>query len=104
MKKFLLLMAAGLACLTAGATKIYVCGTKITGTTSFTAGGGTVSYDNSTRVLTISNVTYTKGGSSNNGVSVDEVDGALTINFTGTNSMTISGADVTVLYGILLEQ
>ena len=80
--------------ITASATKIYVCGTKITGSTTFSTSGGMVSYNNNTRVLIINNVSYTKGGSSNNGVSVDDVDGPLTIKFMGTNSMTISGADV----------
>ena len=75
------------------ATKIYVCGTKITGTTSFSAGGGTVSYDDDTRLLTITNVNYTKSGSSNNGISVDEVSGSLYIVFYGDNSFTIADAD-----------
>ena len=94
-KKLSLLIVAAMVSVAATAgTKIYVCGTKITGTTSFSYGNGTVNYDNTTRVLTLNNITYTKSGSSNNGISVDEVDGALTINFTGTNSMTISDADV----------
>ncbi len=85
MKKILLLMmAVAMVAVSASATKIYVCGTKITGTTSFSAAGGTVSYNNSSRTLTISNVNYTKTGSSNNGISVDEVDGPLTINLTST--------------------
>ena len=77
-------MLAVVAMTVSAATKIYVCGTKITGTTSFSAAGGTVSYNNSSRTLTISNVNYTKTGSSNNGISVDEVDGPLTINLTST--------------------
>ncbi|MBO4722645.1 MAG: leucine-rich repeat domain-containing protein, partial [Muribaculaceae bacterium] len=95
MKKVLLLMmaVATLALSSSAATKIYVCGTKITGTTSFNAGGGTVSYDNSTRTLTLYNVDYSKSGSSNNGISVDEVDGDLTINLNGTVKFTISDAD-----------
>lgn len=83
-KVLLLLMTIAMVAMSASATKIYVCGTKITGTTSFSAAGGTVSYNNSSRTLTISNVNYTKTGSSNNGISVDEVDGPLTINLTST--------------------
>ena len=75
------------------ATKIYVCGTKITGTTNFSAGGGTVSYNNNTRELTINNVDYTKSGSSNNGISVDEMDGDLNIYLKGTVKFTIGDAD-----------
>ena len=77
----------------ARATKIYVCGTKITGTTSFSTSGGTVSYDESSRTLNISNVDYTKTGSSNNGISVDEVSGTLTINLVGTVKFDIKDAD-----------
>ena len=87
-------MAVAMVSMSASAaTKIYVCGTKITGSTSFSAGGGTVSFDNSSRILTISNVSYTKTGSSNNGISVDEVSGTLTINMTGTVSFDIGNAD-----------
>ena len=94
MKKILLLMMAiAIVTLSGGATKIYVCGTKITGTTSFSAAGGTVSYDDNTRVLTITNVNYTKSGSSNNGISVDELSGDLTINLYGTVKFTIADAD-----------
>ena len=96
MKKKLLLifvMAMVTLAVTAG-TKIYVCGTKITGTTSMTYGGGSFSWNNNTRLLTINNITYTKSGSSNNGISIDEVDGPITISFTGTNSFTIESADV----------
>ena len=94
MKKILLLMMAiAMVAMSASATKIYVCGTKITGTTSFQAGGGTVSYNNNTRELTINNVDYTKSGSSNNGISVDEVDGDLTIYLKGTVKFTIGDAD-----------
>ncbi|MBR5118823.1 MAG: leucine-rich repeat domain-containing protein [Muribaculaceae bacterium] len=95
MKKILLLlMAIAMVAMSSSAsTKIYVCGTKITGTTSFQAGGGTVSYNNNTRELTINNVDYTKSGSSNNGISVDEVDGDLTIYLKGTVKFTIGDAD-----------
>ena len=93
MKKILFLMIAAMMVLSSSATKIYVCGQKITGTTSFSAAGGTVSYDNSTRTLNITNVDYTKTGSSNNGISVDEVSGNLTINLYGTVRFTIGDAD-----------
>ena len=94
MKKIiLLLLVVAMVAMSASATKIYVCGQKITGTTSFSAAGGTVSYDNSTRTLNITNVDYTKTGSSNNGISVDEVSGNLTINLYGTVRFTIGDAD-----------
>jgi Leucine-rich repeat (LRR) protein len=94
MKKGLLsLIAIATVALSSNATKIYVCGVKITESTSFSAGGGTVSYDNSTRTLNISNVNYEKSGSSNNGISVDEVSGNLTINMYGNVKFTISDAD-----------
>ena len=97
MKKYLLLMMAiATVALSSSATKIYVCGTKITGTTSFSAGGGTVSYDADSKKLTITNVDYTKNGSSNNGISVDEVDagyGYLSIELNGTVKFTIGDAD-----------
>ena len=94
MKKIiLLLLVVAMVAMSASATKIYVCGQKITGTTSFSAAGGTVSYDNSTRTLNITNVDYTKTGSSNNGISVDEVSGNLTINLNGTVRFTIGDAD-----------
>ncbi len=86
-------MTVATVAISASATKIYVCGTKITGTTSFSAGNGTVSYNDNTRTLTISNVNYTKTGSSNNGISVDEVSGPLTINMTGSVSFDIGNAD-----------
>ena len=85
-------MAIAMVAMSASATKIYVCGTKITGTTSFSAAGGTVSYNNSSRTLTISNVDYVKSGGSNNGISVDEVDGPLTI-YMVTTSFDIKDAD-----------
>ncbi len=94
MKKILLfLMAIAMVTLSSSATKIYVCGTKITGTTSFSAGGGTVNYNASSNTLTISNVDYTKTGSSNNGISVDEVSGPLTINLVGNVKFDIGDAD-----------
>lgn len=94
MKKILLLMmAVAMVAVSASATKIYVCGTKITGSTSFSAGGGTVSYSASSNTLTISNVDYTKSGSSNNGISVDEVSSDLTIDLNGTVKFTIGDAD-----------
>ena len=94
MKKILLLlMAIAIVTLSASATKIYVCGTKITGSTSFSAGGGTVNYNAISNTLTISNVDYTKSGSSNNGISVDEVSSDLTINLNGTVKFTIGDAD-----------
>lgn len=94
MKKVsLLLMAVATIAMSASATKIYVCGTKITGTTSFNTSGGTVSYNDNTRTLNITDVDYTKSGSSNNGISVDEVSGNLTINLYGTVKFTINDAD-----------
>ncbi len=92
-RTLLLMMAIAMAAMSASATKIYVCGTKITGSTSFSAGGGTVSYDDNTCTLTITNVSYTKTGSSNNGISVDEVSGILTINLNGTVKFDIQDAD-----------
>ena len=86
-------MAIATVAMPLSATKIYVCGTKITGNTTFSAGGGTVSYNDNTRTLNINNVSYTKTGSSNNGISVDEVSGALTINMTGTVYFDIGNAD-----------
>ena len=99
MKKFLLLMiAVAVVALYSSATKIYVCGTKITGTTSFNVTDengnvGTVSYNDYNRTLTISNVNYIKTGSSNNGISVDEVSGDLTIILEGTVTFDIKDAD-----------
>ncbi len=83
--------------MSASATKIYVCGTKITGTTSFSAGGGTVSYNESTNTLTITNVYYLKSGSSNNGISVDECNDNLTINLVGNVTFGIADADAVLL-------
>ena len=93
MKKiFLLLLISVCGLMAQGATKIYVCGTKITGSTSFSTSGGSVNYDDNTRTLTITNVDYTKTGSSNNGISVDEVSGSLTINLVST-TFDIGDAD-----------
>ena len=92
-KALLLLMVIAMVAVSASATKIYVCGTKITGTTNFTTSGGSVNYNESTRTLTISNVDYTKTGSSNNGISVDEVSGPLTINLVGNVKFDIGDAD-----------
>ena len=90
-------MAIAIVTLSASATKIYVCGTKITGTTSFNAGGGTVSYNESTNTLTITNVYYLKSGSSNNGISVDECNDNLTINLVGNVTFGIADADAVLL-------
>ena len=98
MKKILLLMMAiAMVAVSASATKIYVCGTKITGSTSFSAGGGTVNYNASSNTLTISNVYYLKSGSSNNGISVDECDNNLTINLVGNVTFGIGDADAVLL-------
>ncbi len=98
MKKFLLLLLfIAIVTVSASATKIYVCGTKITGTTSFNAGGGTVSYNESTNTLTITNVYYLKSGSSNNGISVDECNDNLTINLVGNVTFGIADADAVLL-------
>ena len=93
MKKILFLLIAAMISLSSSATKIYVCGTQITGTTSFSAAGGTVSYYESSRTLTITNVDYRKSGSSNNGISVDEVSGPLTIILNGNVQFYIQDAD-----------
>lgn len=77
--------------MTAKATIIYVNGNKITGTTSFTTGGGTVTYNADTKLLTIDNCVFTRSGSDNNAIENEDVAG-LTIKFTGTNSMTINNA------------
>lgn len=92
-KVLLLLMTIAMAAMSASATKIYVCGTKITGTTSFSAAGGTVSYNDDSRTLIITNVDYRKSGSSNNGISVDEVSGPLTIIMNGNVQFYIQDAD-----------
>lgn len=98
MKKFLLLLLfIAIVTVSGGATKIYVCGTKITGTTSFSAAGGTVSYNESTNTLTITNVYYLKSGSSNNGISVDECNDNLTINLVGNVTFGIADADAVLL-------
>lgn len=92
------IIALALAALTAagaGATSIWVNGTKITGNTTFTTGGGTVTYNSSAKLLTIDNVSFSRSGSDNNGIDNDDVEG-LTIRFTGTNSMTINNASVVI--------
>ena len=96
-KVLLLLMTIAMVAVSASATKIYVCGTKITGTTSFNAGGGTVSFNASSNTLTINNVYYLKSGSSNNGISVDECDANLTINLVGSVTFGIGDADAVLL-------
>ena len=74
-------------------TKIYVCGTKITGSTSFSAGGGTVTFDASSYTLTISNVYYLVSGDNNNGISVDNLDKTLKITFEGSNTFGTGNTD-----------
>ena len=77
--------------LMAEGTVIYVNGNKITGTTSFTTGGGTVTYNEDTKLLTIDNCVFSRSGSDNNAIENEDVTG-LYIRFTGTNSMTIHNA------------
>ena len=92
MKKVLLsLIMAVVTMLMAEGTVIYVNGNKITGTTSFTTGGGTVTYNENTKLLTIDNCVFSRSGSDNNAIENEDVAG-LTIRFTGTNSMTIHNA------------
>ena len=93
-KSLLLLMAVALVAMSSSAsTKIYVCGKKITGSTSFTAGGGTVTFDASSYTLTISNVYYLVSGDNNNGISVDNLDQTLKINFEGYNTFGTGDTD-----------
>ena len=92
-KSLLLMMVIAMVAMSASATKIYVCGTKITGTTSFSAGGGTVAYDAGSNTLLINNVNYTKTGGSNNGISIDEVSSSLYIYMIGTVKFDIGDAD-----------
>lgn len=82
--------------LMAEGTVIYVNGNKITGTTSFTTGGGTVTYDEDTKILTIDNCVFSRTGSDNNAIENQDVAG-LRIRFTGTNSMTIHNASALAL-------
>ena len=95
MKKILLiLMAVAMVAMSSSAsTKIYVCGTKITGSTSFSAGGGTVTFDASSYTLTISNVYYLVSGDNNNGISVDNLDKTLKITFEGSNTFGTGNTD-----------
>ncbi len=97
MKKTLLsLIMAVITMLMANGTVIYVNGNKITGTTSFTTGGGTVTYDEDTKLLTIDNCVFSRSGSNNNAIDNQDVTG-LYIRFTGTNSMTIHNASALAL-------
>ena len=88
-----MLTAAG-----AMAETIWVNGNKITGTTSLTTGGGSVSYNASTKVLTINNVVCNRSGSNNNGIDCKDVT-SLTIKMSGTNSMTANNASSVVCGG-----
>ena len=97
MKKILLsLIMAVITMLTANGTVIYVNGNKITGTTNFTTGGGTVTYNENTKLLTVDNCVFSRSGSDNNAIENEDVAG-LTIKFTGTNSMTINNASALAL-------
>ena len=89
-------MMAVITMLMAEGTVIYVNGNKITGTTSFTTGGGTVTYDDNTHLLTIDNCVFSRTGSDNNAIENEDVAG-LYIRFTGTNSMTIHNASALAL-------
>lgn len=84
-----------LAMLPARGTSIWVNGNKITGSTTISTGGGTVTYDATSKVLTLNNVVFSRSGSDNNGIDNDDVEG-LRIVFTGTNSMTINNASVVI--------
>ncbi|MBR5087118.1 MAG: hypothetical protein IKX31_08955 [Muribaculaceae bacterium] len=97
MKKALLsLIMAVFTMLMAESTVIYVNGNKITGTTNFTTGGGTVTYNENTKLLTIDNCVFSRSGSDNNAIENEDVAG-LKIRFTGTNSMTIHNASALAL-------
>lgn len=97
MKKALLsLIMLVITMFMASGTVIYVNGNKITGTTSFTTGGGTVTYDEDTKLLTIDNCVFSRSGSNNNAIENQDVAG-LYIRFTGTNSMTINNASALAL-------
>ena len=82
-----------LAALCSEAATIYVNGNKITGNTSIAVGGGTVTYDASSKVLNVSGVNFSRTGSNNNGIDNQDVSD-LRINFTGTNYIEIANADV----------
>ena len=93
MRKLLLLIAVVALSMSAGATTVYVNGNKITGTTSFSTGGGTVSYDSDSKTLTVNGVSFSRTGSDNNAIDNHDVDG-LIVTLKGTNTMTIANADV----------
>ena len=87
---------ATLICLNAmtiSATTIYVNGKKITGTTTFDTGGGSVSYVESSKQLIINGVSFERSGSGNEGIANMDVAG-LTIVFRGSNSIKIKGCEV----------
>ena len=90
------MLAVVFGVMTTSATTIYVNGNKITGTTSFTTGGGTVTYNENTKLLTIDNCVFSRSGSDNNAIENEDVAG-LNIKFTGTNSMTIHNASALAL-------
>ena len=98
MNKFIVLGIALLTVVATSAETIWVNGNKITGTTSFSTGGGTVRYDASTKVLTINNVVCNRSGSGNNGIDCKDVTN-LTINMTGTNSLKANNASSVVCGG-----
>ena len=105
-KKLLLVIAAVMACLTASAATSYgilVNGTSITSdNTSFSTGGGTVSYNSSTCTLTLNNVSFTSGtlGLPALGVYVSEnrSSSTLKIVFNGTCYLKTLYDDVVALY------
>lgn len=84
-----------LVVMSATATEIWVGDIKITGTTSYSLGGGTVSYNENTKVLTINNVT--KEWNENNQNCINNCDvSSLTIKFLGTNNLTATNASCAV--------
>ena len=93
MKKIVIALLTAVMALSAGASTLYVNGTKITGSTSFETGGGTVTYNATTKVLTVEGVNFSRSGSNNNGIDNQDVNG-LVVNFKGNNSITINNADV----------
>ena len=92
-KKIVSLVLVSIMVLASNARTIYVNGTKITGTTTFSTGGGTVSYSNTDNVLTITGVNFSRSGSNNNGIDNQDAAG-LEIIFKGTNNIEIANADV----------
>ena len=98
MNKFIVLGIALLTVVATSAETIWVNGNKITGTTSLSTGGGTVSYNASTKVLTINNVVCDRSGSDKNGIDCKDVTN-LTINMTGTNSLKANNASSVVCGG-----